>query len=59
MNHVQSIHSIDFELYCCLTSSEQSFSYIMAITSYILMRWWWCSLCTRPTHLPVVRFLSC
>jgi len=30
--------------------NEQSFSYIMAITSYILMRWWWCPLCTRPTR---------
>jgi len=30
--------------------SEQFFSYIMARTSYILMRWyWWCPLCTRPT----------
>jgi hypothetical protein len=23
--------------------------YIMARTSYILIRWWWCLLCTRPT----------
>jgi len=31
---------------CCLTSSEQYFSHIMARKSYILMRWW-CPLCTR------------
>jgi len=23
----------------------------MARTSYILMKWWWCLLCTRPTGL--------
>ena len=23
----------------------------MARTSYILMRWWWCPLCSRQTHL--------
>jgi len=35
----------------CLTSNEQCFSYIMARTSYILMRWWWWSPpCSRPTR---------
>ena len=32
--------------HCCLMSSEQLFSYIMA-----RIRWWWCSVCTRPTCL--------
>ena len=36
---------------CCLMPSEQVFSHIMAITSYITMRWWWCLLCTKSTHL--------
>jgi hypothetical protein len=40
---------------CCLSLSEQFFSYILAGTSYISMRWWWCLLCTRPTSL--VEFL--
>jgi len=31
--------------------SELIFSYIMVRTSYVSMKWWWCSLCTRPTHL--------
>jgi hypothetical protein len=35
----------------CWTWNEQFFSYIMARTNYILMRWWWCPLCSRPTHL--------
>jgi len=26
------------------------FSYIMARSSYNSIRWWWCRLCTRPTH---------
>jgi len=26
---------------CCLTQSEHLFCYIMARTSYFLMRWWW------------------
>jgi len=34
---------------CCLTSSEQFVSYIMAIASYISIRWW--PLCTRPTRM--------
>ena len=35
-----------------LTTSVQFFSYIVAGTSYISMRWWWwCPLCTRPTRL--------
>jgi len=24
--------------------------FFMARTSYILMKWWWCPLCTRPTR---------
>jgi len=36
---------------CCLTPNEQYFIYIIARTSHILMRWWWCLLCTRPTRL--------
>jgi len=36
---------------CFLMTSEQYFSYIMARTSYISMRWWWCPLCTRQTRL--------
>jgi len=31
--------------------SEQFFGYLMARTSYILIRWWWCTLCSRPTRL--------
>jgi len=34
----------------CLTPSEHIFSYIMARTSYISMRWLWDPLCTRPTR---------
>jgi len=34
---------------CCLTPSEQFFSYIMARTSYILIQL--CPLCSKPTHL--------
>ena len=33
----------------CLMLNEQYFSHIMVRTSYILMRWWWCPLCTWPT----------
>jgi len=40
---------------CCITSNEQFFIYIMVRTSYMLMRWCWCSLCTKPTCW--VRFL--
>ena len=36
---------------CCLMPIQQFCSYIMAITSYIWMRWWECQFCTRPTHL--------
>jgi len=33
-------------------AGEQFFRFIMAKTSYILMRWWWwCSSYTRPTRL--------
>jgi len=35
---------------CCLTPIEQCFSYIIARTSYILMKWWWWRFCTRPTR---------
>jgi len=33
----------------CLTPSEHFSSHIMARTSYIFIRWWWCwwPLCTR------------
>jgi len=35
----------------CLTPNEQFFSYIMARTSYFLMRWrWWGPLCTHDTN---------
>jgi len=34
---------------CCLTLDKQYI--IMARTSYILMRWWWCPFCTRPSYL--------
>jgi hypothetical protein len=34
-----------------LSPNEQFFSYIMARTSYILIRRWWYALCTRRTHL--------
>ena len=37
-----------------LLPSVQFFSNIMTRISYILIRWWWCPLCTRPTSL--VRF---
>ena len=36
---------------CCLTPTQQFFSYILARTSLFSMRWWWAPLCTRPTHL--------
>jgi len=36
---------------CCLTPSEQFFSYIMARTTSFSMRWWWDLLCTKPTRL--------
>jgi len=29
---------------------EKNFSYAMARTNYILMRWWLCLLCTRQTR---------
>jgi len=29
----------------------QFVSYIMARTSHISMRWWWCPLCRRSTRL--------
>jgi len=35
--------------------NEQFFSHIMARTIYILMKWWWCLLCTMPSCW--VRFL--
>jgi hypothetical protein len=42
----------DWLIYCCLLSTQQFFSYIMARTSSFSMRWWWwSSLCTRPTRL--------
>jgi len=35
----------------CLVPSETFFSYIMAITSYNFIKWWWwCLHCTRPTR---------
>jgi len=37
--------------------TQQFFSYIIARTSQISMRWWWGLLCTRPTRL--VGFLFC
>ena len=40
-----------------LNVSGQYFSYIVARTSYIFMRWWWCQLCTRSVLL--VRMYSC
>ena len=36
---------------CCLMSNEQFFSYIVVGTCFILMRWWWCPLCTRQVEL--------
>jgi len=30
--------------------NEQLFSYFIARTSCISMRWWWCLPCTRPIH---------
>jgi len=33
-----------------LTKNVQFFNYIMGRTSHILMIWWWCPLCTRPTR---------
>jgi len=34
-----------------LAPCELCFRYIIARTSYISMRWWWCSLYSRPTCL--------
>jgi len=33
---------------CCLTPTQQFFSYIMAGTNKVSMKWWWGLLCTRP-----------
>jgi len=35
----------------CYLTPTLFFSYIMARTSYFSMKWWWGTLCTRPTHL--------
>ena len=42
---------------CCWTSVGNISAYIVARTSYISMRWWWCQLCTRSVLL--VRMYSC
>jgi hypothetical protein len=36
---------------CCLTSTQQFFSYTLARTNYFSMELWWGLLCTRPTRL--------
>jgi hypothetical protein len=36
---------------CWLTPTRQYFCYIMASTSSFSMKWWWVSLCYRPTCL--------
>jgi len=36
---------------CCLNTSEEICIYIMARTSYISLRRWWYSPCSRPTRL--------
>ena len=46
LNLVQCEWVID----CCLAPIQQFFSYIMARTSYLSMRWWSDPLCSRPTH---------
>ena len=43
---------------CRLMPSEQFFSYAMADTSHILMRWWWCPLYTRSTHSCIFKALA-
>jgi hypothetical protein len=35
---------INIYIYIYITPTQQFFSYIMARTSYISMRWWWCLL---------------
>ena len=40
---------------CCLTQTQQFFSYIMARKKLFAMSWWWGPVCTRPT--PLVWFL--
>jgi hypothetical protein len=44
-------HSSEWVSNCCLTPTQQFFSYIMARTSQFSTRWWWGPLCTRPTGL--------
>jgi len=36
---------------CCLTSTQQFVSYIMARTRKFSMRWWWCLFCAKPKRL--------
>ena len=40
---------------CCFTLSDQLISYIIVRTSYISIRWCWCTLFTRSTY--IVAFL--
>ena len=39
-----SIISFNWVSDCCLTPTQQFFSYIMAVTSYFSMRWWYPSI---------------
>jgi len=42
---------LECESDCCLTPHGNFLPYIMARTSYISKKWWWCTLCIRPTSL--------
>ena len=44
-----SLHNLSPDRY--FMPSEQFFNNITARTRYILMRWWWCLLCAKPTLL--------
>jgi hypothetical protein len=40
--------------HCCLTTTQQFSSYIMARTSLFSMRWWWDPTCTRLSWIIIV-----
>jgi hypothetical protein len=47
----------DWVIDCCLAPTYQFFGSVMARTSKFSMRWWWGSLCFKPTRL--VGYLKC
>jgi hypothetical protein len=47
----------DWVIDCCLAPTYQFFGSVIARTSKFSMRWWWGSLCFKPTRL--VGYLKC